>query len=252
MTVRLLRGRFERRGAASALAASGYATIQDGAQTIFSLAEDGMIVYGNQANALALASFNNVAFLPDGTLAAASRLDSVWLVLATAVGKAPSLADNPQVVTLFAAIDAAFASALILTGDVISSLPRLTPIAEPGIAPFVLALTGVTPGGPEVAGAASPQAASSPGTTPPGPLWKWALLAADRNVAATVAKLIPRHIESGRSLRSNEPYTDLFAFWSTAVAPDGPVALFDIVTAPPRASSLWIRMIQFRDIAFLA
>jgi hypothetical protein len=210
------------------------------------------------------ARFNNALLLPDGTLAYASTLDGMRALIAAAQGTAPSLGDRSDVAALVGASGEPLASALLLAGDDLRGERMLGPVlnvtpAIPAVQtiaagfeqmpPISLALLGVTPGGPldrPLGGVGTPEA------DPPPARLEIALLLPSHADAETAARVATERLETGVSLYNARPLTESFASWTARALPDRPIAVLELRFAPGVLPTLWIDLINRRDLPFLA
>jgi hypothetical protein len=276
LTVAIYQGRFDEGALRTAWEASGYQPVElpDAPNaTVYSLSEDESIDLANEVQRLVLSGMNNLAFLPDGTLIAASRLDNVERALATIRGEAPSLLDRPEVATLVATSDPGLVAAFLVTGGALQALDPArmadqigeeqtaalaTAAAEErarvGAMPMPeLALLGLTAGGPLInvpvneAGTPEPFLAD-----PPLARFVLALLFADRATAEAAIPVVESRLAAGKTWSYGRPFTEFFAGWEVEVTEEAPVLLVDLTYVDDVPPDIAFVMFVRRDLGFVA
>jgi hypothetical protein len=266
--IAILRGRFDVDAITTALTRAGYQTVAAEGATVYSLDPEDRVVFSSDAGRLALARMNNIAILPDGTLICASRLDLVQQTLAVAQGTAPSLADRPDVQSLLAAQDAPLASALLVMGTALASstVPDVivigtpvdvdvlaTRIAEIGeMPPVIMALLGVTAGGPVPPPYDEPASGDVALTEAPDAHFAIALLMPDAASAETAVRVATERLATGVSGVDGRPFSAFFADWQASVVPETSVAKLELTFAEGVSPGVWIQLFARRDLLFLA
>jgi hypothetical protein len=267
-TVTFLRGRFEAGAVEAVWAGNGYAAEEvEGAKVV------------ERPIGAAFADFWTA--LDDGTLVVGSSVEAVRAALDVVAGRAPSLAEWPEVAALLGGGRADLASALLLTGaaldrlpeayDVAEFNPRLRPsdvatieaqaavAAELGeLPPVRLALLGVTAGGPV------PPTMSRSGEPTPTPeaeagsaaRFAISLLMEDRAAAEAAAGIVEARLERLQTVEGAEPFADLDPERSVTVAAEAPVVLIDLAFARDRAGQpdeyvLWFRRFGMGELLFV-
>jgi hypothetical protein len=267
----ILQGRFDETELTTAWQASGYQPLDVPGAVVYSLAEDERIDFENPVQRLALGAMNNAAILPDGTLLFASRLDRLEQGIATARGEAPSLLDRPEIAELVAAGDPGLVAAFLTTGEALQAEPigdvndsatvaaafATAAAAEAAVVgampPVDLALLGVTAGGPlpfeRTEGGATPV-----GFLPDAPDARLviSLRFADRAAVETAASVVDHRLASGQSASDQRPWTEFFADWTLAVAPDAPVLTVTLTYGPETRVDIWMGLLFRRDLGFVA
>jgi hypothetical protein len=115
--------------------------------------------------------------------------------------------------------------------------------------PIVMALLGVTPGGPLF----RPQSESAtPQPDIPPAQFEIAVLLPTHDAAETAAQVATERLETGTSLATGQPLTAYFASWDAQVPPDSPVMVLELDFAPGVQPRIWVQMIFRRDLVFLA
>lgn len=255
-------GRFDQDAIDDALLASDYEAVEiDGATAAWSLSPEGDVDISTDVGRLALGGMNNVVLMPDGVLITARMLDTATLLAETAAGERDSLAGNELVQTLLEAQTTPLDSAMLLPGTSFagtidpaailvdesdddedgsgqSALDRTadriaTQIAEQaqsGMPPILLALAGTT-GEPRISRAC------------------YTLLMASEEDAETAVSVIEERLETGESVATQEPWSEIFSDWTVAAVANAPVVTVELETERP---ALWFNLIFQRDTGFLA
>lgn len=250
-------GRFDRNAINEALLAMDYETIEiDGAAEAWSRSPEGDVDFDSEAGRLALGGMNNVALMPDGAMITARTLDVATVMVETAAGGRESLADNDLVQTLLEAQTSPLDSAMLLPGTALagmidpiavldeideegggeSALDRIadriaTQIADQaGMPPILLALIGTT------------------GEIPVSRAC-YTLLMASEEDAATAVAVIEERLESGQSVATQQPWSDLFSGWTVEAVADAPVVTVELESERP---NLWFDLVFRRDTGFIA
>jgi hypothetical protein len=264
-TVTLLRGRFDETAIRAAWTNQGYRIVDVDGVTVASLHEDASFDIKTDLGRFAFARYNNAALLPDGYLVYTPTLDEMRAVLAAAKGTGPSLGDRIDVAAVVGAIEKPLASAILLEGSGLQMVPALfgpndsgTPVADvvatqmaeaAKMPPIVMALLGVTPGGPLF----RPQSESAtPQPDIPPAQFEIAVLLPTHDAAETAAQVATERLETGTSLATGQPLTAYFASWDAQVPPDSPVMVLELDFAPGVQPRIWVQMIFRRDLVFLA
>jgi hypothetical protein len=263
MVLTVVRGRFDPALVRAAWARQGYTMLTVDGVAVASLHEEtnpgiDLGLLGRDVSA----RFNNAAFLPDGTLAYAPTLDGMRALIAAAQGTAPSLGDRSDVAAL--AAGEPLASALLLAGADLRGERMLGPAlnATPAIPavqtiaagfehmpPISLALLGITPGGP--LDRPSDDVGTTQADIPPA-RFVIVLLLPTHADAETAARVAEERLETGTSLYDSRPLTEYFSSWAAHAVPDSPIAVLELHFAPDVPPSLWVDMINRRDLPFLA
>jgi hypothetical protein len=272
-SVAIYQGRFDEAALRTAWEASGYQPLAIPGALAYSLAEDESIDLTNEVHQLALASMNNLALLPDGTLIAASRLDNLERALATIRGEAPSLLDRPDVAALVAAGDPGLIAAYLVTGEAVRAVDsdeqagqvsedeaeeRATAAAQErarlGVMPEPeLALVGLTAGGPLINERTNEAGTPEPFLeNPPRARFVVSLLFADRAAAETAGPIVESRLETGASRYTGRPFGDYFATWAVQVAAEAPVLVVDISFVEETPPDVSFFMFIGRDLGFVA
>lgn len=259
----LVRGRFDTARMRAAWTQSGYKDEEsvDGA-IIASLLPEGGMDLRLDVSRFALGRMNNVAILPDGTIAFAPTLADIHRVIDAAAGRIPSVADQPEVGALLGAVAVPLASAQLIRGNDLRRQPpgpAVTNAGTPTVAfespgelpPVRLALLGITVGGPlQTRG----DAAATPASVAPGePLARLVFAAVfdDEAAAAAAVPIIENRLATGGSTVLQESYADLFGAGSVTAATGSPVVLI-ILDAVQGRRGLWSTLYMVGDLAFLA
>jgi len=217
---------------------------------------------------LALARMNNVALLPDGTLIYTTYLDDIERVLAVIEGRTASIASVAQVQPLVAAAGPDLASA-ILTGGAALRIDSMavvgrggepaaaiaTRLAEPNpMPPVLLALLGVSQGGPAPPPLGDDATPEPPSPDAPRARFRMALLLQTAEAAQAAAPIIEQRLEDGESLATGQPYADVFpaAERQVEVVPNTHVVRLDLGFAEDRPPGLWLQLFYQRDLGFVA
>jgi hypothetical protein len=173
------------------------------------------------------------------------------------------LADRPEIQLLLRAQQAPLASALLVSGTALRNTVALdtllkgtpvdvdalaTKIAKAGdMPPILMALLGVTPGGP-----VPPQFAGTPTPGLPAARDEFALLMPDEAAAKIAADVATKRLATGVSAVNGQPYAAMFDAWHASVPPGTPVMRLELDFAPRTSPSVWIEMPAARDLLFLA
>ena len=263
----LLRGRFERAALERAWQANGYQTVTVDGQEIASRGDEAPIDLDSDFGRATLGKLDNAALLDDGTLVYARSIAGIQRVLASASGAAPSLGERVDVAALLATVDQPLANAVLVAGTALAGpvdlgigLDPSTPVAEIAtrvaagaqeraqMPPVALALLATTPGGPLPR---SPQATATPTPDPSIPdaqvLIRLLMLAP--GTAEQAAAVVEERLATLSSLRTGEPYADLYRSWATEVLADGQV--LGIELTPPFARTIFDGLFA-RDLLFIA
>lgn len=254
-------GRFDQDTIDDALLANDFNVVEvEGAAAAWSLSPEGDLDLDSDVGRLALGGMNNVVLMPDGVLITARTLDTATLLAETAAGERDTLAGNEFVQALLEAQSTPLDSAMLLAGTALagtidaaailvdetddddssgqSALDRTadriaTQIAEQaqsGMPPILLALAGTT------------------GETPISRACYTLLLASEEDAEAAVP-VIEERLETGVSVATQEPWSDLFSGWTVGAVADAPVVTVELETERP---ALWFNLIFQRDTGFLA
>jgi hypothetical protein len=204
--------------------------------------------------------------LQDGTVLFTSNEAAVRAVLEVEEGRAPALADRPDVATLLSGAPPDFVSALLLSGAAlrvelatVELNPRLRPqdverirtaLTRSGpLPPVRLALFGLTGGGPllqPLRGTPYPEAPNQPRARA-----GIALLMADEVTAAAAAPVVAERLATLPSAVNAVPYAEYYPERNVAVAPGLPVVLIDLGTGD-RHPRILFDMVFNNDLLFLA
>lgn len=261
--VSMYAGRFDRTAVLAAWKAADYKEIQTGDIAIWSLAEDASFSIDNPVQQLLLAGHNNAAFIGNDLILYASTLPLLRDAIAAATGETASLGQNAMVAELLAASPALVSGALVNGPSLMWSLdPSIilgpnaseaaaTAIAEqmtgPQMAPIVLALIGVTGGGP-IPTANTPDATPIP--TPDTATVEIALLMPSAEAAADAVAIAEDRLATMDSFATRQPYSRFFPSSEGSVADDAPVALLSL-TLGEALPNIWYRMLFSRDLGFI-
>jgi hypothetical protein len=263
-TVTLLHGQFDEAAIRAAWTKQGYRMVDVGGVTVASLHEDASFDIKTDLGRYAFARYNNAALLPGGYLVYTPTLDEMRAVLAVAKGTAPSLGDRVDVAAVVGAITKPLASAMLINGSGLQATPNLlgpangtpdvgaiaTQIAESAkMPPILLALLGVTPGGPLFRPAS--QSATPQPDIPPAQ-FEIAVLLPTHAAAETAAQVATERLKTGTSQATKRPLTDYFSSWDAHALPDSPVMVLELNFAPGVQPRIWVQMIDRRDLVFLA
>jgi len=264
--ITFLRGHFNANEVQGALTRDGYKRLDEAGVIVFSLRANATVDLTSKVGQLALASMNNAALLPDGTLVAASTLSNVRAVIAVAQGKAASLAQRVDIGALLGALATKLASAIIVPGSALRLNPAAAVVTSgPGTAaaaiatqvqalgklpPVTLGLIGVTPGGP------LPPA--SGGTPAPVPMGAGsardviALVMATQGAAEQAVPVIERRLATATSPVTQRPYNDLFSHSVVRAVPGKPVVLVELTPSSSTLPGIVVSMLFQRDLLFVA
>lgn len=261
--VSLVRGAFDRDTAITTWSDGGYKKIQDdGEIAIYSISEDADMDLNNPIQKTFLARRNNAAIIGDDLVIFTSTLDLMRDAIASATGDTKPLGSAPGVAALISSTpelaSGAFASGSslqLLPADMIGSAPDdiATAIAaqqsQTPVPPILLALIGVTPGGPMPTNGITGEATPIP--TPETATLEISLLMATSGSAQQAIDIIGERLPTAVSYRTNQPLTEWFKSWELSVAGDAPVARIsiEIQNAYPK---IWMDMLFSRDFSFLS
>jgi hypothetical protein len=256
--VSLLRGRFDPDAVAAAWAANGYTMSEIDGIPVATLFEDAAIDPKIEISRIALARMNNAAFLPDGTLAYAATLPLMEQAIATANGKAESLAARVDVAATLPALDRPLASAMLVSGDSLS-IAAQTPVNLPDgveveiepddpMPPIAFGIIGITPGGPTLIYDEGEEPVIE---LPPATL-VYRLLMTEPGTAGEAAEVVDARLGTMTSSRTQQPLTELFASWEATAVSDGDVLALDLLPAEGRPVTFWPQPYFSRDLLFLA
>lgn len=135
----LLRGAFTEDSLIPAWVASGYQPVELEGVTIWTLSPGGEIDLSAPESRPAMGVLNNLVVLPDGTLAAAARMDRLGSVLQVADGDVAPLAENPEVAPLLVpgrGVES-LTSALLARGTLLQAPPGTEPDHATPVVPVV-------------------------------------------------------------------------------------------------------------------
>ncbi|MGH2548083.1 MAG: hypothetical protein ACRDHN_01755 [Thermomicrobiales bacterium] len=260
--VSLLAGAFDRETAITAWSDGGYAKIEDdGEIAIYSIAEDAEISLTNPIQKTFLARRNNAAIIGDELIVFASTLDLMRKAIASATGNATPLGSAPGVVALLASTPE-LASGAFASGSSLQTIPpgfaglspdeAATAIADTQeqtpVPPILLALIGVTPGGPMPTSDSSGEATPIP--TPETATLELSLLMASDEDAQNAIDLLDERLKTAISYRVRQPFTEWFTSWDLSVAEDAPIARLSIElqNCYPK---IWMDLLFSSDFSFL-
>ena len=254
---RLLRGRFDARAVARALAGSGYERIEVAGGVVFSSGREGEFSLRHPIQSLVLATLNNVAVVDESYVVAGAYLADVETALAVMAGNDATLASNVAVDTLVSAVGVELVSATVMDGAVLSaaSMPNVRGGSEsiklPGgtIPAAAAVLFGLTPGWmPSRFADPDVPLEGSDGMTPAAEFVVALHLGSEAEAAEAVA-VIEGRLAEGRSLRTNEPFATMFEGWDVTAVPGTPVATVRI--RGERVGLQWLQIVFSRDLPFL-
>jgi hypothetical protein len=246
-----LRGRFDEAAIRAAWSSQGYRMLDVDGVAVASLHEDASFELRTDLGRYAFGQFNNAAILPDGTLVYAATLDGMRGIIAVAHGSAPSLADRPDVAPLLGAIAQPLASALLVSGTALqwqqvfgpnvtaAQIDRIKSVWP--MPPILMALFGVTAGGPLVGGANA--ARTSRSEIPPA-RFEIAILLANRDAGAAAVQGVKNRLANNNDLRTHEPLTDEFASWDVHALADRPIVVLELRFAPGVQPTLWFYLVD--------
>jgi len=250
-------GRFDRDAINDALLAADYETIEiDGAAEAWSRSPEGDVDVASEAGRLALGGMNNVALMPDGALITARTLDAATLIVETAAGERDSLAANDLVQTLLGAQTTLLDSAMLVPGTslagMIDPIAVLDEVDEEGPGESALDRTA-----DRIATQIAEQAGMPPvllaliGTTGEIPVSRacFTLLMASEDDAETAVAVVEERLETGESIATQQPWSELFSGWTVTAVEDAPVLTVELETERP---NMWFDLVFNRDTGFIA
>ena len=261
--VSMYAGRFDRSVVLDAWKAAAYNEIQSGDIAIWSISEDNSFSIDNPVQQLFLSGHNNAACLNDDLIVFAPTLALLKEAVSAATGETASLGQNALVAELLAASPTLVTGALVNGPSLMWSLdPSIvlganapeeaaTAIAEqmarPQMAPIMLALIGVTGGGP-IPTPNTPDATPIP--TPETATMEIALLMPSAEAAADAVEIAQDRLATMDSFATRQPYQRFFSSWEGSVAQDAPVALLSL-TLGEALPNIWYRLLFNRDLGFI-
>ena len=261
--VSMYAGRFDRTAVLAAWKAAAYNEIASGDIAIWSLSEDASFSIDNPVQQLLLSGHNNAAFIGDDLIIYAPTLPLLKDAVAAATGESASLGQNPMVAELLAASPILVSGALVNGPSLMWSLdPSIilganapdvaaTAIAEqmdgPQMAPILLALIGVTGGGP-IPKPNTPDATPIP--TPETAPMEVALLMPSAEAATDAVAIAQDRLATMNSFATRQPYQTFFSSWEGSVADGAPVALLSL-TLGDAMPNIWYRLLFNRDLGFI-
>jgi hypothetical protein len=209
-----------------------------------------------------LARRNNAAIIGSDLVMFAPTLDLLREAIGSATGETSALGAAPGVAALLASTPA-LASSAIVAGSAIQSLPVnlgdspeeiATAIAEQQaqdqMPPVLMAMIGITPGGPlPTLDVTDPDATPAP--TPETATLEISLLMLTQEAAQQAIEIAGERLETAVSFQTNHPFTEIFASWDLSVAPDAPVARLSI-TLQNTLPNIWTKLLFARDLPFLS
>jgi hypothetical protein len=261
--VTLYAGSFDRARATDAWAAADYQEIEDdGEIAIYSLSEDDSFSPSNPLQRMFFARHNNAAIIGAELIIFAPTLDLLRDAIASATGESAALGDAPGVAALLASTPP-LASCAIVPGSAVQTLPFglgdtpeeiATAIAEQQtqdqMPPLLLAMIGVTPGGPiPVRNVDDPDATPIP--APETATLEISLLTLSQDAAQQAIDIAGERLETAVSLQTGEPFTEIFASWELSVAADAPVARLSIILQNV-LPNIWMNLLFSRDLSFIS
>lgn len=258
--VTILRGRFNATALHDAWVRSGYQAIEVEGITAWTLFPGDAIDLSAPASRPAMATLNNVALLPDGTLLVATKLSSLKDVLRVAERKASSLAKNGDVAALLSPVSLAesFDSAVLVKGQLLATVtpPGTPPASPPAPTATMAATTAATPppalGKVRLAlfGVPLPAAhgATPVATARSAPGMVMLVQFAARDDAARSLTVIQQRLASGVSDVTGKPYTDRVRPISIQHDPQSPVVRIDLGLV--HGAPDWLGIIEDRDLGF--
>jgi len=261
--VTLYAGAFDRKTVIDTWAAADYRKIEDdGEIAIYSFSEDDSFSPGVPLQRMFFARRNNAAIIGSDLVIFAPTLDLLRDAVSTAAGDMASLGEVPSVAALTANTPQ-LASCAIVSGSSIQTLPIdinstpdeiATAIAEQQtqdqVPPILLAIVGITPGGPlPFLDPDNPDATPEP--TPETATMELSLLMLTQEMAQQAIDIAGERLETAVSLRVDRPFKDLFASWELSVAEDAPVARLSF-TLQDTSPNIWTDMLFNRDFPFLS
>ena len=258
----LLRGRFDREAVAAAWDAHGYRISEINGVTVATLFETAEIDLSNEISRIALSRMNNAAFLPDGSLAYAPTLELMRELIAVANGEAPSIGQDDGIVTLLQSSAPTLASAVFFAGEELSvesqlpvdfnlddaasaELMDLLERTDP-MPPIAMGFVGITAGGPT-----KPDGGAPPVELPEATI-VYRLLMSEPGSADDAVDVVLERLESMNSLKTNEPFIDIYELREASSIFDGAILGVDLRPAEGRSIAIWSNGLFARDLLFLA
>jgi hypothetical protein len=261
--VTMYAGTFDRDTATETWTAGGYRKIEDDGEIgVYSFAEDDSFSPDVPLQRMFLARRNNAAIIGSDLVMFAPTLDLLREAIGSATGETSALGAAPGVAALLASTPA-LASSAIVAGSAIQSLPVnlgdspeeiATAIAEQQaqdqMPPVLMAMIGITPGGPlPTLDVTDPDATPAP--TPETATLEISLLMLTQEAAQQAIEIAGERLETAVSFQTNHPFTEIFASWDLSVAPDAPVARLSI-TLQNTLPNIWTKLLFARDLPFLS
>ncbi|CAN5340154.1 hypothetical protein BH09CHL1_BH09CHL1_24120 [soil metagenome] len=259
--VAMFSGAFDREMVINTWIDAGYNEIEsDDEIAIYSISEDDSFSLDNPIQRVFLSRRNNVAILGNDLVIFTSTLDLLRDAISSALGEATTLGEAPGVAALFPNTPH-LASGAFTSGSSLQSLPPIcsspesaaTAIAEQQsqgqVPPILLALIGVTPGGPLPTGDISEEATPIP--TPETATLEISLLMPSAEAAQQAIDVVGERLPTAMSYRINQPLTVYFKSWELSVSEDAPIARISI-ELQNSMPKIWMDMLFSRDFTFLS
>ena len=271
--VNLLRGRFDAAAVATALLTLGFRAVEiAGATAAYSIEHKDLSIADPDERFLVTSSLRTLAILPDGTYVWSQRPEGARAVATVAAGAA-SLGARSPVQRLLGAVAEPLASIILVPGLALSGPGDPTELlgaaatpdavddlataiaaeeaARQAMPPIGLALFGVTYGGEFASLAGTPEALPHPASIRQSPTrLRFFLQFGGVDDAERAVPAIEERLETGRSVRTEQPWSEVFRSWSVAVVPEHAVVLVEI--DPGAARNAWFGLLFSRDLGFLA
>jgi hypothetical protein len=241
--VRILRGDFELRRLQAAWDEHGYTPVElEGVQAAASLFEDFELDISTELGLASIGKMNNAALLDDGTLVYAVTLTGLREVVAVSRGDAPSLLRRVDVAALLTGQTEPLASAAIYHGvNFFDREPHGS--GEETIGPAILGILGVNP---NPISAASPEAASSPGTVSISTLFLTA------PIAEAAVPVIEKRLETEISTVTKRPFRDYYSDWDVVLADNEQIVKLRLAIRPGKPIDTWLQQTLKRDFSFMS
>lgn len=241
----LFRGAFDRPGLVAAWEGSGYRLMESRAGTSFhSIGTDGEFELTHPIQSRMFAAFNNMTLIGD-TLVCAPTLELLEAALAARAGDTSSVVEDAVFGPLVAALPGTAVSAMALTPEAVGIAAPPDP-SQGAVADDLISQSDAAVGQMPIyqglvtavaAGAVANEAGDGAGTA------MIRIMAGSAAEAKAVTDVVAYRWSEGRSLYTNQPYTDLMRI--TGLSTNGAVAMIDFEQL--RSPRVWSDLFFRRD-----
>jgi hypothetical protein len=273
VSITVLRGRFDARTLTEAWERAGYQPRPAGSATYYSAGEDGESDFLDPVAMLHFGHYNNLALLDPDTIIASATRQGAEDAARVHAGHGSSMADDPAIGTMSAAVPPELVTADIVDGQwlwppsdlaILGNNPNVpaetratlaTQVAElegdlPRMPPIVAVLAGATAGGPLATRPGGTPIAAPAGT--PATRAVVVAVTADAEAAATAADVAEDRLATQAPLGTQySAYADLFTEWTVQAMSGQPAVLIELAPAPGAPATIARDLLVAQNLTFL-